>query len=69
MLNWLHCATDDVTAVTMAPPDATAAKRTPIFSGEPAPWATPPTRFVGYALLSIKGVDGLHALEDDDKTT
>ena len=52
----------------MAPPDRTEAKR-PKFSGEPALWATFLTRFVGYALLCIKGVDTLHALEDDDKTT
>ena len=52
----------------MPPPDVTAAKR-PKFSGEPALWATFLTRFVGYALLYIKGVDSLHALEDDDKAT
>ena len=52
----------------MAPPDGTEAKR-PKFSGEPALWATFLTRFVGYALLCIKGVDTLHALEDDDKAT
>ena len=29
-------------------------------------WATFLTRFVGYCLLTVKGVDTLHALEDND---
>ena len=46
--------------------DDTGSGRLPTFSGEPAMWATFLTRFVGYCLLTVKGVDTLHALEDND---
>ena len=46
--------------------DNTGPRNLPKFGGEPALWATFLTRFVGYCLLNVKGVDSLHALEDDN---
>ena len=46
--------------------DDIGSKSLPRFGGEPALWAAFLTRFVGYCLLHVKGVDGLHALEEDD---
>ena len=42
---------------------------TPKFNGKASCFAQFLVEFVGYALLHVKGVDGLHALDDEDSTT
>ena len=39
---------------------------TPKFNGKASCFAQFLVEFVGYALLHVKGVDGLHALDDED---
>ena len=48
------------------PPSDEGSRSLPRFGGEPALWATFLTRFIGYCLLHVKGVDALHALEEND---